>query len=114
MSEILSMLQGKSVDAICFVHNYIEIIIDGNVLRVFVKATLCKNGVSSASRDALCSVIGLDVEAVTIGASIELSLCGGARLIIPLSDAASSGPEMAQFVPRSADGTYDLEHMYTW
>ena len=102
-------LVGEELNIVSFVMDYVEFHFNGPVLRALTNPIVELNGgrwqfPSEGSRDALCALIGREVE-VAVHRShdrIELRLGQHATLTIPLDDASYVGPEAAHFMPSDA------------
>ena len=97
---------GEEINAICFVMDYVEVRFNGPILRALTGPTVEIAGEqwrfpAVGSRDALCSLIGAEVESVGVeeGLRIELRTKEGHVLTIPLDEVSMTGPEAAHFVP---------------
>lgn len=103
----IETLIGEALSGVAFVLDYLEFHFDGMVLRALTAPTLTLgSGIQytfpdAGSRDALCSLIGHTVEALTVeeDVNIGVTFSGGARVDIPLAPEARSSPEAAHFVP---------------
>jgi hypothetical protein len=98
----LTALEGSRVSMVCFVADYVEIDFDGPVLRAVAPPTIVLRGGApvtfpeAGSRDALCRIIGDDLEAVEARPEqLLLSFRAGARLEIPIGQE----PESVHYVP---------------
>jgi hypothetical protein len=114
-------LVGEQLTEVAFVMDYVELKFNGPVLRVFTKPTVEVDGVGlhfpeTGSRDALCSLIGATVAAVSVhdGDHIEIKTSAGGRLMIPINDEARMGLEAAHFVPAAKDGSLRVADMMIW
>jgi hypothetical protein len=99
-------LVGKQVSAICFVRDYVDVQFDGPILRCFSGPIIRLEErewvfPQTGSRDALCTLIGQDVESMELDDDVRLSLrfSTNRELIVPLDQASRTGPEAMQFVP---------------
>ena len=99
-------LVGEEINAVCFVMDYVEVRFNGPILRSLAKPTVQIAGKqwrfpAIGSRDALCFLIGAEVESVYVeeGSYIELRTKEGHVLTIPLDRASMTGPEAAHFIP---------------
>src|SRR5258708_3883111 len=97
-------LVGEELSEVGFVRDYVELHFDGPVLRCLTKPVVeSPSGrfvfPESGSRDALCSVIGGTVTAVSVQEhiSIALEFSGGQKITVPLDDASRVGPEAAHY-----------------
>lgn len=114
----LSDLVGRVLTAVSFVQDYVELHLDGPILRSLADPTIVVGGQEYdfpgvGSRDALCSLIGDAVEWTTDGeARLTVSFSGGGVVSIPRSSSVA-GPEVAHLVP-FVDGRTDVAAMRTW
>src|SRR5438874_8747737 len=104
-------LVGEQVNTVAFVMDYVEFKFNGPVLRALTNPIIEGDGLrvrfpEPGSRDALCSLIGSRVAAVTITDDdrIELALSGDRTLTIPLDRESRVGAEAAHYVPAARDG----------
>lgn len=106
---------------VAFVMDYVEFHFNGPVLRALTDPIVEHGGVrvkfpSPGSRDALCALIGTEVESVTLqeGDRIELRTNRGHTLAIPLDSSSRVGPEAAHFVPADESGRLLVSAMQIW
>lgn len=99
-------LVGRTVTAVCFVADYVDLTFDGPILRALTEPKVFQKhgGVlrfpNPGSRDALCSLIGRTAVSVTEDASeIRVNFDSGENFSIPLDMPSRVGPEAAHFVP---------------
>ena len=114
-------LVGEQLNNVAFVMNYVEFKFNGPVLRALTNPIVESDGLrlrfpESGSRDALCSLIGSEVEAVTVNDDdrIELALTSDRRLTISLDRESRVGTEAAHYVPAARDGTLRTAEMLIW
>jgi hypothetical protein len=107
-SRMRRYLVGEQLNAVCFVHDYVELCFDGPIVRAFT-GPIVKSGNESlafpdpGSRDSLCSMLGdvvADLE-VDDERHIMLRFSSGKIIIIPVDFDSRAGPEAAHFaVPK--------------
>jgi hypothetical protein len=114
-------LVGEQLNTVAFVMDYVEFEFNGPVLRALASPSVQSGEVrvrfpESGSRDALCSLIGSEVLAVTIteGERIEVAVDTGQTLTIPLDRESRVGVEAAHYVPAASDGTPRAADMLIW
>jgi len=102
----IEAVTGEPLSGVSFVHDYVELHFDGKIVRSLTMPTVNLASAQhkfpeTGSRDALCSLIGLTVERVTVKEDvyIEIAFSGEARVRIPLAPEERSGPEAAHYVP---------------
>jgi len=102
----IGLLLHETLDAVAFVHDYIEFIFDDMILRALSEPTVTLgmdtySYPDAGSRDALFGLIGRHVESLSVEENkfITLDFSGGASLTIPLDLRECRGPEAANFVP---------------
>lgn len=111
----LEDLAGEELGGVHFVRNYVEFYFDGPIVRSLSDPILYIDGRAQprfpepGSRDALCCLIGRELQSVRVNGEESISLCfsGDAKVIIPLSEAAGKDPalvEAAHFVPGTNQG----------
>jgi hypothetical protein len=111
-------VEGEELGSVCFVRDYIELIFDGPLLRVFSPLTIQAQQTSLSVgdigfRDALCGLIGLEIAGTQEDDDrLALSFRGHAVLIVPLAW-LSTAPEAAHFV-RFYDGRLQGGDMRIW
>jgi len=106
MTTEISSLNGEELNAVSFVMDYVELHFNGPVLRVLtdpsVETPKGKSVFPSAgSRDALCSLIGKEVQKVTVteGIAVVLEFEGGGNITIPIDEKSYKGPEALHWCP---------------
>jgi hypothetical protein len=115
----LTCLIGQEINCIAFVMDYVEIHFNGPILRALTDPMITVAGARFAfpepgSRDALCTLIGQQVESIRVDHDrIDLTT-RNATLLIPLDEQSRAGPEAAHFVPASPGGTLRVEAMLIW
>lgn len=99
-------LVGEPMSAVSFVMDYVEFHFSGPVLRALTGVQVSIAGVNHTfpgigSRDALCSLIGQTLKAVTLDAGVaaRLQFANGGVVTIPLDESSRVGPEAMHFVP---------------
>jgi hypothetical protein len=114
-------LVGEELNAVAFVMDYVEFHFNGPVLRALADPAIESNGVRQrfpepGSRDALCALIGTEVERVDVreGDCIELWTNVGHTLTIPLDEGSRIGSEAAHFVPSDSAGRLRVGEMLVW
>lgn len=114
-------LVGEQLNTVAFVMDYVEFKFNGPVLRALTSPSVLSGEMrfrfpEPGSRDALCSLIGSEVLAVTIteGERIEVAVDTGQTLTIPLDDESRVGIEAAHYVPAASDGTLLIADMVIW
>jgi hypothetical protein len=114
-------LVGEELDTVAFVMDYVEFKFNGPVLRALTNPTVQSGRLrlrfpEPGSRDALCSLIGTGVVAVTISENdrIEVAMNRGQTLTIPLDRESRVGVEAAHYVPAASDGTLRVAEMLIW
>lgn len=114
-------LVGDELNIVAFVMNYVEFHFNGPVLRALTDPIVEHDGVrrrfpEPGSRDALCALIGTEVESVALeeGDHIELRTNRGHTLTIPLDSNSRVGPEAAHFVPADESGRLLVAAMHIW
>lgn len=114
-------LVGEELNTVAFVMDYVEFHFNGPVLRALTNPIVQAGGSQTqfpeaGSRDALCSLIGLEVVAVQIREDdrIELVMNGGRVLTIPLEPESRVGSEALHFVPAAKNGTLRVADMLIW
>ena len=97
---------GRPASAIAFVHDYVELHFDGQIVRALAAPSVRRDDAvisfpERGSRDALCELIGRKAVNVIVraGETIELRFDGDAVVQIPLTQEFRYGPEAAHFVP---------------
>lgn len=107
----LECLVGEPVSAVSFVMDYVEFHFNGPILRALSNPIIESSGSrltfgEPGSRDALCSLIGTEVEAIDVreGDAIEILMASGQKLVVPLDEGRRTGPEAAHFVPGIDEG----------
>jgi hypothetical protein len=101
----INSLNGKRINAIAFVMDYVELHFDGPILRCLANPTISHNNIcitfpNHGSRDLLCSLIGEEV--ATIGFTdnfFYLKTTKGHSLEVILKPSEESGPEVLHYVP---------------
>jgi hypothetical protein len=113
-------LVGEQLNMVCFVMDYVEFHFNGPILRALTSPIVSFPDGSwqfpgAGSRDALCRLIGTEVESVDVSRDkIELVMYHGAQLVIQLGEASRRGPEAAHYVPARADGSLRVSEMITY
>jgi hypothetical protein len=114
-------LVGEKLNTLAFVMDYVEFMFNGPVLRALASPSVQSGEMrfrfpEPGSRDALCSLIGSKVLAITIteGERIEVVVDTGQTLTIPLDDESRVGREAAHYVPAASDGTLRIADMLIW
>ena len=99
-------LVGQPMSGVSFVHDYVEFLFDGMILRSLTDPVVTSGKASFAmpregARDAFCALIGERVSNVVVreGDRIDLRFEGGSLITVPLGDSDRRGPEAAHFVP---------------
>jgi hypothetical protein len=102
----LDSLLGCAASAVCFVRDYVEIHFDGPIVRCISDPEVARGGKTVrfpevGSRDALCELIGRNLEAVeeTEDVVMEFHFEGGYSLTIFLDSEHRINGEAAHFVP---------------
>ena len=87
----LQDLMGEPVSAVCFVQDYVELHFDGPILRCLIGPVLKSSEFNGkfpeiGARDALCSLIGQSVQALSLDdyEKLEVKFASGATLVVPL------------------------------
>lgn len=114
-------LVGEELNTVAFVMDYVEFQFNGPVLRALTNPIVQATGSltrfpEAGSRDALCSLIGLEVVAVQIRKDdrIDVVMDGGRVLTIPLDAKSRVGAEALHFVPAAKNGTLRVADMLIW
>ena len=103
-------LVGEELGGVHFVRDYVEFYFDGPIVRSLSDPILYIDGrvqprfPEPGSRDALCRLIGRELQLVQVKdeESISLGFSGHAKVMIPISEATGRDPslvEAAHFVP---------------
>ncbi|MFC4766978.1 hypothetical protein [Effusibacillus consociatus] len=108
--SILQILVGREMSSVEFVRDYIQLRFDGPTLTAFTLPVITVNGTSydiktPGYRDALCSLIGREVQRTEIQEHevIRLVFEQNAALEISLRDEDYEGPEAAMFDPENGE-----------
>jgi hypothetical protein len=113
-------LVGEELNAVSFVMDYVEFHFNGPVLRALTNPVIVVRGKrfrfpEPGSRDALCSLIGEEMQSAQVVEDERVELnARDAVLLIPLDLESRIGPEAAHFVPARKDGTLRVEDMLIW
>lgn len=114
-------LVGDELNIVAFVMDYVEFHFNGPILRALTGPIVEQGGIrmrfpEPGSRDALCALIGTDVESVNIreGDRIELRTNRDQTLTIPLDADSRVGVEAAHFVPADEAGRLQVAAMLVW
>jgi hypothetical protein len=114
----LDNLVGEQIGSVCFVRDYVELHFNGPILRSLASPVV-ESGSGRwqfpelGSRDALCALIGLTVEAADDAAdALSLDLSDGSRFVVP-KWCDVGGPEVAHLVP-TTDGKLNVAKMIVW
>ena len=117
VSELETLVDAE-VSGVAFIRDYVEIYLDGPILRAFARPSvevgaLPRSFPDPGFRDALCSLIGHRVaRARETGEELRLSFENGVELRVPLVS-GDSGPEAAHLVP-TLNGRLNLANMVIW
>lgn len=113
-------LVGEELNVVAFVMDYVEFHFNGPKLTALTDPRVQIGSQTwtfprPGSRDALCTLIGRTVQAVSIKTDEHILLdFGEAALTIPLDEDSLSGPEAAHFCPVSRDGSFRPEGVMIW
>ncbi|WP_018130076.1 hypothetical protein [Effusibacillus pohliae] len=107
---ILQILVGSEMSSVEFVRDYIQLRFDGPTLTTFTLPVVTLNATSydiktPGYRDALCSLIGREVQNTEIleHVAIRLIFDQNALLEISLREEDYEGPEAAMFDPENGE-----------
>ncbi|MCC5581381.1 hypothetical protein IMZ11_37840 [Microtetraspora sp. AC03309] len=115
-----SGLVGEELNTVAFVMDYVEFHFNGPKLTALTDPHVQIGSQTwifpqAGSRDALCTLIGRTVQAVSIKTNECILLdFGEAILTIPLDEDNRHGPEAAHFFPVNRDGSWRPEGMRIW
>jgi hypothetical protein len=117
-AEEFSSLAGRELSAVCFVRDYVELDLDGPVLRFLAPPRVVLHGAAlvfpeKGSHDALCALIGRTVRQAE-DREDRLTLAFGNEATVEMPKASEeAGPEVAHLVPM-AEGSLDVASMVVW
>jgi hypothetical protein len=114
-------LVGEQLNTVAFVMDYVEFGFNGPVLRALT-GPIVRTGKlrlrfpEPGSRDALCSLIGSEIVAITItdNEKIQVELASRQTLTIPLDRESRVGVEAAHYVPAASSGALRIADMLIW
>ncbi|MFF5210398.1 hypothetical protein [Streptosporangium sp. NPDC000396] len=113
-------LVGEELNIVAFVMDYVEFHFNGPKLTALTDPHI-QIGLQTwifpepGSRDALCTLIGRTVQAVSIKPNEHIIIdFSEAILTVPLDEDSLHGPEAAHFFPAERDGSHRLKRMMIW
>jgi hypothetical protein len=117
-ADEFSRLTGRRLSAVCFVMDYVELDLDGPILRLLAPPRVSFPGRTvefpqEGSRDALCDLIGQALQRADDREDrLALAFPNDVEIEMPKA-CAGVGPEVAHLVPMS-EGSLDVASMVIW
>ncbi len=115
-----NLLVGREISAVCFVRYYLELHLDGPIVRAVSNPYGVFGGRSwrfpeAGAPDVMLSYIGNTVDGFRFEADKCLSIDSGEHsFVIPLDDSSRTGPEAAHIVGVDENGRTDTKWMWIW